>query len=270
MSPSQNYGQAEYWDERYERDESDPFDWLVEYADISELLSELIKKDDDILMTGCGNAPFSVDMHLAGYTNITNIDISSVVIGQQSDKYPQMKWLVMDVHNLSFENESISVILDKSLIDTVLCYSNSVEWTHRMIQELYRVLKPNGRFITLSLHSKADIACFFQLPQYDWTVSFYEILNPRWDQWCNSRRSMTHTLIICEKHKKDPKDKGILKLNHVLTDKEIILLKTLHLKVNSDKMIKLASTQDLLNSLDEALLSSVTPQNLDKLERVAS
>ncbi len=51
-----------YWDERYTKEEFDPFDWLLSYDDVSAVLKELIQKEDDILMVGCGNAPFSYDM----------------------------------------------------------------------------------------------------------------------------------------------------------------------------------------------------------------
>lgn len=51
-----------------------------------------------------------------------NIDLSSVVINQQAKKYPEQEWLVMDVLNLAFPDGSIPSVLDKSLIDTLLCY----------------------------------------------------------------------------------------------------------------------------------------------------
>lgn len=34
-----------------------------------------------ILVLGCGNADFSEDLYDDGYTNVVNVDISSVVIG---------------------------------------------------------------------------------------------------------------------------------------------------------------------------------------------
>ena len=39
-----------------------------------------------ILMLGCGNANFSADLYDDGYKNITNVDISSVVIQQMIEK----------------------------------------------------------------------------------------------------------------------------------------------------------------------------------------
>lgn len=40
-----------------------PYDWLFAYSDVDEVITFLIPdKNIDILMIGCGNAPFSYDM----------------------------------------------------------------------------------------------------------------------------------------------------------------------------------------------------------------
>lgn len=59
-----------------------------------------------------------------GYAYITNVDISSVVIEQQQKKYPSMRWKTMDVLNMSFADNIFDVVIDKSLIDTLLCGAN--------------------------------------------------------------------------------------------------------------------------------------------------
>ena len=58
------YGNADYWDDRYRlSDSDDPFDWLFSYDDIKDTLASLIpSKELRILMVGAGNAPFSPDM----------------------------------------------------------------------------------------------------------------------------------------------------------------------------------------------------------------
>lgn len=44
-------------------------------------MQKYIKKDDSILMAGCGNSRLSEDMFEDGYANLSNIDISRVVRG---------------------------------------------------------------------------------------------------------------------------------------------------------------------------------------------
>ena len=64
-----NYGNREYWNERY--DKSGPegsFDWLENYYSLKGILDEfLTHKDMKILILGCGNADFSADLYDDGY-----------------------------------------------------------------------------------------------------------------------------------------------------------------------------------------------------------
>mmetsp|Transcript_16737 Transcript_16737/g.21159 ORF Transcript_16737/g.21159 Transcript_16737/m.21159 type:complete len:81 (+) Transcript_16737:85-327(+) len=77
-----NYGDPHYWDKRYkEAGDSASFDWLESYFSLHSLLAEFIPdKSMRILVLGCGNAEFSEDLYDDGYTNVVNVDISSVVI----------------------------------------------------------------------------------------------------------------------------------------------------------------------------------------------
>ena len=63
-------------------------------------------------------------MYNDGYANIVNADYSTVVINQQRRKFPHMRWVVMDALATKLEDESVPAIVDKSLIDTVLCYKD--------------------------------------------------------------------------------------------------------------------------------------------------
>ena len=78
-----NYGCPKYWDDRYSKaGEDGAFDWLENFASLKGVLQEfLTHKDMRILILGCGNADFSADLYDEGYENITNVDISAVVIG---------------------------------------------------------------------------------------------------------------------------------------------------------------------------------------------
>ena len=76
-----NYGDPQYWDKRYKNNEGSMFDWLEDYNSLKPLVADLVKSPDaKILILGCGNANFSEDLYDDGYTNVYNIDISSVVI----------------------------------------------------------------------------------------------------------------------------------------------------------------------------------------------
>ena len=57
------YGEAAYWNKRYNEDKDNPFDWLFDYCELDEIIRRLIpNQDESILVIGCGNAPFSPDL----------------------------------------------------------------------------------------------------------------------------------------------------------------------------------------------------------------
>ena len=95
-------------------------------------------------------------MYDVGYTNITNIDISEVVIKQMAKTYrsrESCKWIQMDATSMSFDNESFSVVLDKGTLDAMM--SEESDAVNKMISkyfsEIMRVLKPMGRYVCVSL-----------------------------------------------------------------------------------------------------------------------
>jgi len=49
------------------------------------------------------------------------MDTSSVVIEQQASRYPFQQWHIMDVMDMSYRDGSFPYIIDKSLIDTLVC-----------------------------------------------------------------------------------------------------------------------------------------------------
>jgi hypothetical protein len=53
----------------------------------------------EILIPGCGSSTIGAHLYKEGYTNITNIDTSSVLINQMSELYAsldQMEFTTMD------------------------------------------------------------------------------------------------------------------------------------------------------------------------------
>lgn len=84
----------DYWDSRYSIF-SQKFDWYCEFDKISkdfkinDLLLEYYPKKSKtrILELGCGNSSLALELFNMGYTKITSIDFSSVVIKHMQTKY---------------------------------------------------------------------------------------------------------------------------------------------------------------------------------------
>ena len=109
------YGRTAYWDERYTKD-SEPFDWYQRYdihPEFAALIQKYIKKEDAILMAGCGVSRLSEEMWKDGYQSIVNIDVSRVAIDHMDSKYKENKALSfqqMNVCSLEFPNETFEAV----------------------------------------------------------------------------------------------------------------------------------------------------------------
>lgn len=68
-----------------------------------------------------------------------------------------------------------------------------------MVKECYRVLEPGGRLITFSLHSPEEVEPTYSELGLDWKVTAFQIQSDRWNDSENRKRSVAHTLIVCDK-----------------------------------------------------------------------
>lgn len=93
-----------------------------EYTQLCSILSKYIKTADRILIIGCGNSKLSADLYDVGYHDLLNIDISSTVIRQMTEKHsssrPEMKFVCMDI----FEVNGLVVFMLTMSAD-VACYA---------------------------------------------------------------------------------------------------------------------------------------------------
>ncbi|KAG4935520.1 hypothetical protein JHK85_050439 [Glycine max] len=70
-----------------------------------------------LLIPGCGNFRLSEHLYDAGHTAITNIDFSKIVISDMLHRnvrdHPLMRWRIMDMTAMQFEDESFGAVIDK-------------------------------------------------------------------------------------------------------------------------------------------------------------
>lgn len=205
------YGEKLFWDNRY-GSENDPFDWLCDWnqleATITPLITQTALNDDvtpkhvpRILCVGCGNAPFSAQMYYeGGFTNLINIDYSEVVIIQQKQKWPNLAWVFMDALDMDFADNEFDIIVDKSLIDTTMCYKSGKEATSLLFSELHRVLKPGGRLMMVSLHSEKEVTPFASSPGCNFAYTTCKLHNlKRKDELTKDPRILYHTFVVFDK-----------------------------------------------------------------------
>lgn len=156
-----NSGPEEYskawWEAKYASGEET--DWLCIFEDVRSTVLEHVNKTDKILMVGCGTSPFSSAMFDAGFKDITNVDVSASCIAKMKKNKPKMKWQVMDVQGMKFDDSGFDVVIDKCLLDSVLLNAtdNDEMSLTNTICEIWRVLKPGGKYLSMNISPRADI-----------------------------------------------------------------------------------------------------------------
>jgi 2-polyprenyl-3-methyl-5-hydroxy-6-metoxy-1,4-benzoquinol methylase len=157
------YGEASYWQQRYDSNASgDADEWLAGYADLEHVLRPQLaavaalaspfggsrrrgvgRGGPRLLMLGCGDSAFSADLYDAGFRNITNVDISEVCIAnmrrREAQRRPTMTWRTADCTDLAcFPDGSFDAVIDKTLFDTLCTSDEAWSLIPSMLDEVSR------------------------------------------------------------------------------------------------------------------------------------
>ena len=199
------YGRVNYWDERYTKD-PEPFDWYQRYSGVRDLINQYIKREDVILMAGCGNSRLTEDMFEDGCTTITNIDVSRVVIEQMIERYkekPTLQWQQMNVTALDFPDETFDCVVAKATVDAVLCGEGSTANVAKLCTEVSRVLKPSGVFFIVSYGVPDNRLNYLEKEdQYSWNVTVHTVPKPTVSAAAvpaNEDANGVHYIYVCSK-----------------------------------------------------------------------
>jgi len=110
------------------------------------------------------------------------MDFSPKVITQIEEKnkakYPKMSFKVMDVLDMQeIQTGSFNVAVDKGTLDSVLCGDNSGNNAEKMINEIYRILAPGGRYICITYGDPEHRKKYFDNLQWS-NLSVDKVLKP--------------------------------------------------------------------------------------------
>ena len=174
-----NYGDPNYWIQRYTEQEGTTFDWLEDYDTIKPILEEIgISKNSRILNVGCGNSEFSEKMYEDGYVHNYNIDIADNVIAFMKERNKNKQVLhfdVMDVKETKFKDETFDCVIDKSTIDALLCGEHSFMNVALMTKEISRVLKTGGIYFIISYGSPDNRMMHLERDHLAFDIQIYTI-----------------------------------------------------------------------------------------------
>ncbi len=175
-----HFGKHQYWDERYTKD-TEPFEWYQNYQGFREHIHEYLRPAFKILNVGCGNSLVSEDMHRDGFTDITNIDISSTVIEQMIDRtntLPGLSWQVMDCRNMEFDDETFDAVLDKGCLDTLLAGETSQDNVSDFLEGVARIIKTGGTYMCISVGIPEQRLTILQNQDLSWDVTVLPLTKP--------------------------------------------------------------------------------------------
>ncbi|GMH30631.1 hypothetical protein Nepgr_032474 [Nepenthes gracilis] len=226
---SYDYGDALYWDSRYIQDVGS-FDWYQRYSALRPFIRHYIPISSRVLMVGCGNAVMSEDMVKDGYEEVMNIDISSVAIDMMKRKYeniPQLRYMQMDVRDMSFFQMSHLIAVDVFLLnlrlwlstailgtlDSLMCGKDAPISAARMLAEVCRLLKPGGIYMLITYGDPNVRMPHLRRSVYNWKIVLYIIPRPGFQ-----RPPGTTSSIISSLEPVPLTEKGLLPSDFTLED----------------------------------------------------
>lgn len=223
------YSNKEYWNERFLKTEGF-FDWYVGWKELKDIFSNIINFNSNILIVGCGNSKLSENMYNDNFQNITNIDISEIVIEKMNNikkikQMDNMKYLEMDATRMNFENNYFDFVIDKGTLDALTC-SKDFEISTKLIQEMHRVTKING-FYSIISHSSPEI----RLPLYFECLQFgtYELSCQKVEL-----SLMSNLINSIKSHKKEKN----ISMKECINNKEILMESLIEVLNDHSKQIK--------------------------------
>ncbi|XP_025112639.1 methyltransferase-like protein 13 isoform X2 [Pomacea canaliculata] len=176
------FSSSEYWNSFFRKRGQKAFEWYGEFTELCGIFHKYIKLSDRVLMVGCGNSRLSEEMYDVGYHSIANIDISDIVIKQMREKNAkqrlEMTFEKMDVTQMTYNDSSFSVALDKGTLDALAVdqEEKTLETVKAMFNEIDRVLRFGGRYIIVSLlqdHVISVLAKYFS--DLGWPIRVHRV-----------------------------------------------------------------------------------------------
>ena len=194
---SVGYSKKSFWNERFEKTDSN-FDWYADWEQLEKYFVEFLTQDSTILMVGCGNSKMSSQMYNSNFKNITNIDISDVVIAKMQKQFPEMKWVEMDATKMDFEDNCFDCTIDKGTLDAIMC-GNDPSPPAKMIREMHRVTKKGGHYCIITHgepESRLEYFGKFKNDKFDFDIKCETINLSFMANFINSLRNKSndHTL----------------------------------------------------------------------------
>ena len=107
-----------------------------------KLISDFVVKESKILDYGCGYGRTIDVLKTENFKNIYGVDISNEMVNLSRERFPDYEFQVIESKDLklNFEDNFFDVVL---LLAVLTCISSDKE-QNNVLNEIHRILKPNG------------------------------------------------------------------------------------------------------------------------------
>ena len=188
ISEVAQYGRVQFWDARFLEDGTEPFDWYYGYEYFRGVILENVPTDKRVMVAGVGSSTMAEELVADGYTNVVAQDISRVAIAQLRIRNKALAAITYETCNMTDSNlppGSFGAIIDKALLDSLMCSSMGNNVVGQYVAEVIRLLADDGVFVCISHGGPEDLLSL--LEQYDldepgytpWYIDVCAVLKPQ-------------------------------------------------------------------------------------------
>ncbi|XP_072176738.1 eEF1A lysine and N-terminal methyltransferase-like [Diadema setosum] len=203
------FSSAQYWDTFFKKRGSKAFEWYGDYTQLCGILHTYVRPSDRVLVIGCGNSRLGEELYDAGFHQLVSIDIIDGVIKQMArrngKKRPEMQFEKMDVTQMTYEDASYSVVLDKGTLDGLMTDDGpeTVARIDKMFGEVARVLKLGGRYVCITLAQNHVLSKLLQyFPSEGWMLRIQKVDQSQREDDSDQGSPLPVFVVICTKLKK--------------------------------------------------------------------
>jgi len=188
FGPPPDYGNAEYWETYYAAQAGQMdriYDWIADWAEVAPLVEGLLAQADGsqpVLHLGCGNSELPEEMHDAGYTRQTCVDVSPAVVARMAARNagrPGLRWLAADATDLEtvLPSDEFALVVDKSTLDALLCNEQYAPVIAKFLHEAFRVTAPGGVYVSISFNEPDRMLRLLRHRAFNWQVRALPLLD---------------------------------------------------------------------------------------------
>ena len=146
--------QVAFWEENWR---SQPTEWCDDGGRAQfgwrSFLWPHVNPSQLVLNLGNGLSGLARDLHAHGIRAVVHTDVVAAITEELSARHPELELAVVDGMHAHIRSGAFDVVIDKYCSDSLYCERDSSKpMTSALFREMWRVTRPGGRYLLMSLH----------------------------------------------------------------------------------------------------------------------